>query len=307
MMWVEVSQAEFVLDFQKDLAGSSITTDAFHSDGMGGGMGGGGGGGGGMMDSGTTLTDQTPYLRNGIYELGEIVTSSDGKEYYHMIMGSLADGFIQEVYIERHASQAYTWSSGMMSNNSAGTVSASGGASDFSNNSNNLNPLGSALDVIDSGNGSGNPTKVIIRQIVDDGEVMMEFLKDTFDGKPRITQTLNGAEITQQFDIDMRNITYSDMSSAAPMVNQMWLGGADVPSDGGFFDVIVGSGEPTGTSTQSITAGKYTYTDGVGFIGSDGNYTYSDGGSMNLNQDWDSWFDHTEANPWSYDTNRPVP
>jgi len=289
MLFAVESHAEFQLDFQKDLPDSSITTDATHSAGFPG------------------VTNQTPYLRNGSFELGEVVTDADGNEYYHMITGSLADGFIQDVYIARDATQPYTWSNGMMTSNGVGTVSASGGASDFGVGGNYMNPLGTNLDTINSGNGSANPTKVIMRQIVNDGEIMMEFLKDKFNGKPKISQMLNApGDITQLFDIDMRNITYSDASSAAPVVNQMWLGGVDVPTDGGFFDVIAGPGEPTGTSTQSITAGQYIYTDGVGFLGSEGSYTYSDGGDMNLNQNWESFFDYTEANPWSYDTNRPV-
>jgi len=264
-----------------------------------------GGGGGGGMDSGVTLTNQTPYLPNGAFELGEVVTDEFGNEYYHMIMGSLADGFIQEVYIARHSSQLYTWSGGMM-NNAEGTVSASGGASDFGNNSNNLNPLGGNLDAINSGSGSANLTKVIIRQIVNDGDLTMEFIKDKFNGKPRITQMLNAPDIKQLFDIDMRNINYSDMTSNAPVVNQMWLLREELPTDGGFFDVIAGPGEATGTSILAITAGQYTYTDGAGFLGSEGSYNYSGGGNMNLDQRWESFFDHTQANPWSYDTNRPA-
>jgi len=286
-LFASESRAEFLLDFQKDLAGSSMTTEAFHSAG------------------GAGTTNQTPYLRNGSFELGEVVTDAEGNEYYHMITGSLADGFIQDVYIARHATQLYTWGNPATSNG-VGTVSASGGASNFSINGNYLNPLGTNLDTVNSGNGSANPTRVIMRQLVNDGEIMMEFLKDKFNGKPRISQMVNAPDITQQFDIDMRNINYSDMSSNAPVVNQMWLWGVDVPVDGGFFDVIAGSGEATRTSTQSISAGKYVYTDGAGFLGSEGSYTYSDGGSMNLNQDWEMFFDYTEENPWSYDTNRPV-
>jgi len=289
MLSVGESRAEFLLDFQKDLAGSSISTDATHSAGFPG------------------VTNQTPYLRNGSFELGEVVTDADGNEYYHMITGSLADGFIQDVYIARHATQVYKWGSPATSDG-VGTVSASGGASNFSIDGNYMNPLGTNLDTINSGNGSANPTRVIMRQIVNDGEIMMEFLKDKFNGKPKISQMLNApGDITQLFDIDMRNSTYSDPASDAPVLNQMWLGGVDVPDDGGFFDVIAGPGEPTGTSTQNITGGQYIYTDGAGFIGSDGSYTYYDGGDMNLNQNWASFFDHTEANPWSYDTNRPTP
>ncbi|PCI10758.1 MAG: hypothetical protein COB71_12585 [Thiotrichales bacterium] len=86
----------------------------------------------------------------------------------------------------------------------------------------------------------------------------------------------------------------------------MWLLGDELPTDGGFFDVMAGAGEPTEISTLAMTGGQYIYTDGTGFWGSEGSDHYSDGGSMGHNQNWASYFDYAEANSWSYDINRSV-
>ena len=167
-----------------------------------------------------------------------------------------------------------------------------------------------------SGSGTGNPNRVIMRQLVSDGEMMMDFIKDRYDRKPKITQLLNKpGDITQVFEVDMSNLTYNQGSEAARyMINQMWLWGADVAPDGGYFDAQApvdltrwGVSNSSGIKeTRYSDAGQFRYIEGSGVAGAEGTYIYSGGGSMNLEQDWGAFFDDTPGvNPWAYESGKP--
>src|SRR3569623_1855502 len=82
-----------------------------------------------------------------------------------------------------------------------------------------------------SANSTGNPNRVVMRQIVKGTDFSQEFLKDTLLGKPQITQTISNADMTMQFVANMRSLTYNDTTTAAPMVNTLSLTG------GGGFDI----------------------------------------------------------------------
>ncbi len=281
MLSVSTARAEFTLNFVPVGTGT-ISTSIVN------------------VDNGTDPdSNQTPYLRSGFYQLPEIVTdAATGKDYYHMIVGDLADGFIQESYVELGF--------GGYGNpgEPANAASASGGDGAY----NSVTTFGNGFAPLapNAGNGSGNPTRIIMRQIVNDGEIMMEFLKDGFDSKPKISQILVAPDITTFFDVDMRGISYSDDTTVAPMINTVQLQGEGVPTDlSGDFDMSINSAD------NFINAGKYIYTDGIGFGGSEGTYNYSDGGFDHEAINWTEYLDRSTdglgnpVNPWAFESAKP--
>ncbi|HHJ80245.1 MAG TPA: hypothetical protein ENJ65_01275 [Candidatus Tenderia electrophaga] len=181
-------------------------------------------------------------------------------------MGDPADGFAQEVYIEGTTS-------------STGAAGAAHGASDAN----------APLD--GSAQASGNPNKVIIRQVLSDSDVSTEFLKDNLATKPLITQSLTTANISMSFSIDMRSILYSDIATTAPISNTQTL--LDPTLEMADFDINNDSGDSV------YTGGQYTYTDGAGLYGSEGTYTYTGGNDFDVNAvDWCSYWDSTQ-NPFT--------
>lgn len=232
------------------------------------------------------VLDQTPYLTEGPLELPELVADPEsGAIYYHIIVGSLADGFIQETYIQAGYDRGRF---------SGGTSSASMGDGDR-DGGNGLDPLGRDPGIW-TANASATPKRVLVRQIVSDGEMNMEYLKDKYDRKALITQSLSNSEINTEFAIDMRNSTYGDANTTGEIINTLSLSGFG-ESD---FDMA------TDSQNSSVNAGRYTYTDGRGYGGSEGSYDYTDGNYDHVNQDWDKYFDAAQDNPWSYEVNKPV-
>jgi hypothetical protein len=265
-------------------------------------------------DNGTNPdTGMTPYLIGSNFERPEIVIDPDnGKQYYHMIVGNLSDGFIQETYIEMGFG---TYGSTSETTQGGAPASASGGGGTYSWDAqgdkftnpaysfgNGYDPLDMEKDYYaqkqDAGNGTGNPNKVLIRQIVNDGEIMMEYLKDKYLYKARISQMLIAPDVTAMFDLDMRNSTYTDNTTPGVMTNIMQLWGDNTPPDSAMFDPVA-QGEQV-----VINAGKYTYADGAGFGGSEGDYTYSDGGFDHMSTDWASYMDPAANNPWSFEDSK---
>ncbi|TPW09949.1 MAG: hypothetical protein FD130_2360, partial [Halothiobacillaceae bacterium] len=171
---------------------------------------------------------QTPFI-------DEIVSDpATGLSYHHLLLGSLADGFAQDVYI-RTANTYFP---------NGGVGSASGG----------FNTGGS--DVFGTGNGTntGNPTSIIMRQLLNDGELAEEFLKDQTDKKPHITQLINAPDITAMFDADMSNSTYSDNTTPGTVINTLTLVDPNIPVGTGdfsmLFDGVTTTMEAGGQATQ---------------------------------------------------------
>jgi len=248
------------------------------------------------------------------YEGPEMVVDPiNGKTYYHVLMGSLADGFIQETFIETDSSVLYgstgvsdgvnVWGYGPTSWSRPGSVSG-GGIDDLSypccgptqvQGGNQLRIFGP-----DAGNGTGDPRKVIIRQVVSYGDITMEFLKDNYSTKPRISMTLDTVDVHMEFVADMRTVTYTDDQTSLSIVNRMYLKGADAPPDLAAFDITTDSQQSDITAGQFIyTPGNYLPTDGYG-AGAGGTYTYSAGGFDHYAVDWASYIDPALYNPWSY-------
>jgi len=229
------------------------------------------------------IIDQTPFLTAGPLELPELVSDLEtGAIYYHLIVGSEADGFIQETYIQ--AGYAYY---------PGGSGSAVGGAGN-SSGGNGLDPLNSNPD-ISAANAAATPKRVLVRQIVSDGEISMEYLKDRYDRKARISQALTTAEINADFSIDMRNSSFGDANTVGAIAITMNLSSIGI----GVFDMS------NDTQNSTVTGGLYTYTDGRGYGGSDGAYNYIDSHYNHKDQNWDRYFDTNQINPWAYPGNKP--
>ena len=223
----------------------------------------------------------TPFLYESVIK--------DGEEYLHMIIGKPEDGFALEMYIRGrdNGDSAFrsTW------------------ASDVSNGY-NFQSGNSMLQT--PGNGTGNPEKVTIRQVMggtwDDvartwncsgTEYCSEFLKDTLLTKPLIAQKVSMANFSAEFEVDMRNIGYqSDMGetgydgadTVAPIVNKVSLTSPSfllAPGDG-LFDMSARHtytpypDDGTAYTSDGTTGGRYSYTPSadVETFGANGSYTY---------------------------------
>lgn len=252
------AEAEFALNFQPISGGMSTLS----------------------VRGGSSFGGQTPFLVDGSLNMPAIVRDpTTGLDYYHMIVGSPADGFIQESFIQVSVI--------------AGTILSCAGNS-CATNLNNNDPLG-GTGLYYTGNAASNPRGTIIRQILSDGEITMEFLKDKYDRKPLITQTIMTSDITSTFKIDMRNSTYDDKNTPAVVTNTFSFTDPSL----GTFD-MARDGQKT-----NITAGRYTYTNGTGNGGSQGTYNYVDGNAI-FDADWTIYMDKLDPrNVWSYPDYRP--
>lgn len=287
--------------------------------------------------------NQTPFLTEDAvmrtpgwahWSLPEIVTIGD-TDYYHVVLGSLDDGFIQETYIEAgyridnlargvfgtpvnfvdSRGDRYSWAK-----NSGGVNwgSASGGDYDIKlarpfgpswgydtgvgevwQGGNAKDPLG---DYAVSGNGSAAPKKVLVRQILVDGtgEFVQQFLKDTFTGKPRITQNIVNSQIEVKTDIDMTSQNYDSMAAGAVVTSTLLLKGNDSPPDPD-WDMHSDS------QRYYYNAGQFEYLAGSGNGGAEGWYDYADVDYDHTSIDWVGYFDHHDptGNPWGYPEEKP--
>lgn len=228
-----------------------------------------------MMGGGTT--EFTPFLQ-------EIVTDGSAN-YFHVIVGDPAataasDGaggsytFALEYYIELGSAITYS-GGGMMGGSGTEEGSSSAGVLD-----NGSNPFAQ-----DAGNGTGNPTVVQIRQVLDhqyaNGDSFdQQYLKDTFLNKPLISQNVSSSEVTSTFSLDMRGIDHNTSTTPGTITNTLDLIGGQPGL--GDFDMA------TDTQNSSVSGGRYTYSAGTGPNGSDGSYIY-----------WDGGFDPTAIADWS--------
>ena len=174
----------------------------------------------------------------------------------------------------------------------------------------------------DSGNGSGNPTKVVIRQEITDGQGTFSnvFLKSAFSQKPVITLDVSDADMQSHVKIDMSNSDYNTSTTAGTMTNTFVSPTGAIPlltsSVGGTphsWDMAVDSE----AGKTNITAGQYTYTPGAigtGYTqwgGANGAYSYASGnGFETTNVTWSDFMNPqvggVSPNPWSFDVNKPA-
>lgn len=248
------------------------------------------------------VQNQSPFM----YER----VTLDGNTYYHMVLGDPDTGFGQEVFIQVGGNNNLFSGAGLdpsvegaggplanASSSSRGTadgVTFDGGAQ--------ADPL--SQNQTFTGNTTGNPMRVQMRQLMTDGELTVDFHKNTFLDKPNIRNEIETSEIRSLFFMDSTGNRYDTMATPSAVTNTLELLDPDVPDSSAVFNAAEAAG-------ASITAGRYTYAPTTGAVGNNfggagGAYQYFDGGS-NLNPDWGSFFDHREANPWALPANRPTP
>lgn len=240
-----------------------------------------GGGFGGDTDLNGSHDDGTAFLQ-------EQLTLS-GERYFHVIVGDhTQDDMAMEVFIKSNASNPI-YSDSIRGSDSVGSTSSSA-----NREYNMTNPYSS--DSSKNGNGSGNPNSVIMRQVVSDGEISMEFLKDSFTQKPLITQTLTTAEMTQTVTMDMRSRNYSQITpiGLGDYTNTTVLLGADRYGTEGDYDADAQA------QAVTLSAGGFTYTPGSGYGGSGGTYTWwaSYDNFQPMNRNYNSYCNPTQNPSW---------
>ena len=277
---------------------------------------------------------------------GPQIVSDGTTDYYHVIIGDEVEGFVQEYYIPfgysmnfeetwrtpNPSTMLYLWAPNQEIGSSLTETwrSASGGSADVKGAgttemdrwivlgsnmvpANAVSPLKNinhpTYGPIESGNGTGNPNKVIMRQKLDDGEMTQEFIKSTFSKKPKIVQEISTTEMTSLVEIDMQAHSYNEFdNSAVSVVNTLSF----VDPDNAVADWSIDNpdgGRGSGKADSYVDAGQYIYSGGDAAIGNaNGEYTYAEGigGFDYENANWEAYMDVCDVtNIWSYDEYRP--
>lgn len=205
-----------------------------------------------------------------------------GAAYKHFSVGDVNSDFYQEFIIQKGFETFQ---------NDTGT------ASDGTRQNQN-DPLGYAgADYTVSGSGTGNPSRVIVWQRNRSTDMLLDFLKDTFDKKPRIIQSVVTNDLVSEFSVDMRGISYADTSTVAPVINTLTLSGQvgfPAPGQPTKWDMAIDAQQ------VDLTAGQFGYTVGSGRGGSSGSYNYNQGSYDVKATDWWMFFDKTDpSNIWT--------
>jgi hypothetical protein len=168
-----------------------------------------------------------------------------------------------------------------------------------------------------TGNGTMDPTRVVLRMVLSDAEMSLEVAKPVLSNKPLISQTTSDSTMAAKYVADMRGLSYNDLGVAAPVVNQLVIDDPNLPTKGvGNFDLSM-------TQRSNISAGKFTFTPGQGWFdittgaplsGWDfdnstfglGTYTYADGGFDVVNVNWAKFFDYSQNASYCVRGNRAI-
>jgi len=227
--------------------------------------------------------DPTPFLQE--------VILIDGKDYYHVIVGLPEDGFAQEFFMA--TSTFYQGGSGT---SSLGDGICRYGSGSYAISQCNMgDALGQTHDNVFTGNGSGDPRSIMIRQVMggtwDSGdgtwscapgdEFCLEYTKDNFLTKPKTTMTIRDPTQFMQsyFEVDLSNSDYTQNTVLGSIVNTMQITSPEVI--GADFDMDIDAN----IDWLNVSAGLYTFT-GTGPTNATLNpYDYFEG-SFDLNQPW---------------------
>jgi len=232
----------------------------------------------------------------------ELLDSSDGQRYFHVIVGDFnADEMALEYFIKANAGSD-TWASGW---SGSGNIGASHSLGQNGNGAAAIDKPYSPDSTL-TGTGSANPNSIIMRQLVTDSTdpaFSMDFVKDRFLYKPKITHTNGGAG---GFDattvIDMSNSLYTDIT---PIDETADFDNVMVLTDPLKFETAGDYSVDTMGDIREFRAGGYTYTPGSGTGGAGGTYSYIDPTEDAnpaydpLNADWVSFCDISQNVDWS--------
>lgn len=257
-------------------------------------------------------TDTTPFFYERV----------DG--YWHIIVGDQGTEFIQESYIPIL---------GLFHSYSGGRepvfFTLDGNLEQWSGNG--WDPLGVNHDTygVDNssftGNGTGDPTKVLVRQVMGPGTLgntgtrveewtctggafCQEFLKSEEAFKPIIKQSYSGADLIMNFSLDMSSILYTDKDTPAVFTNVIEVIDPDFP-----LPNTMGATAPapnkfdmaTDSQHSTVNAGQYLYVTGVSWYDDmdgdlfraygEGTYIYENGTSnFHADTDWAAFLDPTQ-------------
>ena len=238
------------------------------------------------------------------YELKENI---GGVNYWHVIVGEESSGFAFEFYTRASGSAGIENFNGF-SPDSGGMERASYSNADFCTGNGAVEGMcGSGADPFNnsnsynySGTGTGDGSKMAMRMVMDYGDGMsLEVFKPFTDRKPLITQTVIDGDLRSEFVSDMRALSYSDMSSAAPVSNRQAIDDPTMPQPGaGDFDMSM-------AQDTSITAGRFIFTPGSGWNTTggwrasnssfdEGVYTYAKDSFDVLNTPWAEFFNYSD-------------
>ena len=247
--------------------------------------------------------------------------NNTGKYYWHFIMGDYYDqgsnpvnseGFHLEYIIEANSSGRFD-----------DHIATSRSASATWTSSNTAEDVG-GYKVYDTGtngtsttSGYANPTKVLVRQIMEDGETVSTFLKDDFDSKPFISQTVVDNKVTDpntnvnnEFTLDMRAISYSSSDNSGIIItNKTDISGGLEAANQGDYDTtdVTQTAHIYNQEEANTNGGTFTWANGTGTLNAAGTYTYyeSDGVTVNTsgfdpkNKNYQQFCDPTYNVNWS--------
>lgn len=241
--------------------------------------------------------DTTPFL---------IETARDpasGYYYYHVLIGDKSSDFALDYYISQAGGN--DWWPNFPQNSSMGSYN---GGADAKPQGFWTNPFYAPLDsnATLSGNGTGNPQRVIFRQLLQDssGNFSQEVLKSSYLDKPKITQTVHDGEMSSNFTFDMSALGYtgaSALTTGGTITNTLQVIDSKSGNSMTNFDI------KTSSQNSYVDGGKYSYTPGTGKDGSFGAYTYAPGANFDVyNVNWAGFYDKS-ANALNDPTQSNIP
>lgn len=185
----------------------------------------------------------------------------NGVKYYHLVIGKEEEGFVQEIYIQMGGS-GWRQLPGVHRDTSfsGGRACLAGAQTGFearvacNADNNGADPLRN--DSVFTGNGTGDPGKMVMRQLISDdvNGFTQEFLKDQLTQKPVITQDLAMGDVNLHFVMDMSNSDYNTDDVAGMMINEFTLNDSSIPGDGANFDFAADQG-----AGANVTGGRYKF------------------------------------------------
>lgn len=226
--------------------------------------------------------DQTPMYQRIFRD------NATGNYYWHIIIGDYynqagnpinTQGFNLEYIIQASSTQRF-----QDEIYNAASASATWVDSDTAENSGGFQVYDTGLNGNFTTSGQANPKRVLVRQIMADNETVSTFLKDGFNSKPFISQTVvdnlvthPNTTVNNEFTLDMRMVSYDSIdNSGVIMKNITNIGGGFEAANQGDYDTTNASFTPHlfNQEDRVMSAGKFTWTPGTGVLGADGTYTY---------------------------------
>lgn len=242
--------------------------------------------------------------------------------YWHTIVGDPSTGFAMESYILKI--NAFESTSG---GKPSSVMGWSKPLEVFSGNG--WDPLGinPSRDFNYTGNGTADPTKVIVRQVMGgtwnsttgdwscnttDG-YCSEFLKDQFSlpalpltqnpqfiYKPKITQIINEPDMEQNFVLDMSSIKYDDDTTAGSIINTLTITDPDMPDfnpTAGDFQMITNIDNNITITISNPDSGSSNLNPNV----TGGRYTYTQCNNPASYYGVEHCWQDNDLNNWDYE------